>query len=280
MRLRSVVFVLLFAVFSLSPSYTQGASKNLNIVAGTELIADITRDLLGDGVQILTLISASSCPGHYDVRATDIAFMSRADVIIIHEWQGKQKPVADAVKAAGNLAALFFAGPMPSWLIPENQIQASRNLAVLFSGMPGINAKRVEDRLAQRIERIAEAVAVCEKDLGPFAGSPVMVSDMQAGFVRRFGMNVIADYGRAEDISPGGLMRLSVAGKKAGALVVVDNMQSGAEAGLPLAGEIGAAYIAFSHFPRFVQEVPDYETLLRYNCGLLTAALKGKAGKP
>jgi len=107
-----------------------------------------------------------------------------------------------------------------------------------------------------------------------------MVSVMQADFVRRLGMNVIADYGRAEDLSPGSLMRLAESGKKAGVRVVIDNMQSGAEAGVPLAGEIGAAHVAFSNFPLFVQEAPDYETLLRHNCDLLTAALRGKAGKP
>ena len=279
MKLRNAAFILLLAVFLLSPPYAQGAPKSLNIVAGTEQIADIARDLLGDSVQILTLIAASSCPGHYDVRATDIAFMSRADAIIVHEWQGKQKPIADAIQAAGNPVPPFFAGPMLSWLIPENQIAASRNLAALFSAMPGIDAKRVGDNLARRLERITEAVAACEKAVGPYAGSPVMVSLMQADFVRRLGMNVIADYGRAEDISPGGLIRLAEAGKKAGVLVVVDNMQSGAEAGLSLAGEIGAEHIAFSNFPQFVKEAPDYETLLRYNCNLLTSALRKKTGK-
>jgi len=280
MKLRNAAFALLLTAFLLSPAHAQGASKNLNIVAGTELIADITRDLLGDGAQILTLIAASSCPGHYDVRATDIAFMSRADAIIIHEWQGRQKPIADAIQAAGNSRPPSSVSPASSWLIPENQIEASRNLAALLSAMPGIDAKRVEDRLTQRLDRISKIVALCEKALEPYAGTPVMASLMQADFARRLGMKVIADYGRAEELSPGGLIRLVEAGKKAGVLVVIDNMQSGAEAGLPLADEIGAAHIIFSNFPQFIQTVPDYETLLRYNCDLLIAALKKKTGKP
>ena len=280
MNLRNVAFALLLAVPFLTPSYAQGASGNLKIVAGTELIADIARDLLGGNAQILTLVPASSCPGHHDVRAKDIAFISKADAIIIHEWQDKQKTITDAIQAAGNPRTPSSVGPTQSWLMPENQIAASRTLAALFSAMRGVGAKRIEDRLVQRLQRIAEAVAACEKALAPHAGAPVMVSLMQADFVRRLGMNVIADYGRAEDISPSSLMRLAEAGKKAGVLVVVDNMQSGAEAGLPLAGEIGAAHITFSNFPQFIQTVPDYEMLLRYNCDLLTAALKKKAGQP
>jgi len=280
MKSRNAAFGLLLAVALLLPFPAQGASGSLNIVAGTELIADIAGDLLGDGARILTLVPASSCPGHHDVRATDIAFIRKADAILIHEWQVRQKPIADAIQAAGNAGAPASIGPAPSWLIPENQVAASRNLAALFSAMPGVDAQRVAGRLAQRLGRIAKTVAACEKALEPYAGSPVMVSLMQADFARRLGMSVIADYGRAEDLSPGSLMRLAEAGKKAGVLVVVDNMQSGAEAGVPLAVEIGAAHVAFSNFPRFTEAAPDYESLLRYNCGLLTAALRKKAGKP
>ncbi|MDR0466270.1 MAG: zinc ABC transporter substrate-binding protein, partial [Deltaproteobacteria bacterium] len=250
---------LLLGLALLLPFRAQGAG--LNIVAGTEMIADIARDLLGADAQILSLVPASSCPGHHDVRPADIAFISKADVVILHEWQRRQKPIADSVLAAGNPKAPVFVGPTQSWLIPENQIAASRHLAALFSAMPGVDKRRVEAKRAKREGDIAEAMAALEKTLAPYAGSPVMVSFMQADFVRRLGMNVVADYGRAEDISPGALMRLAAEGKKAGVLVVVDNLQSGAEAGLPLAGEIGAAHVAFSNFPLFVQEAPDYETL-------------------
>ena len=280
MKLRTAAFALPLVVSLLLAFPAQGAPGPLSIVAGTELIADIARDLLGNNARIHTLVPASSCPGHHDVAATHIAFISKADAVIIHEWQRGQKSIADAIQAAGNPCAPTSVGPTPSWLIPENQLAASRHLAALFSAMPGVDAKRVADKLAQRRDRIDKAVAACEKALAPHAGIPVMVSLMQADFVRRLGMNVIADYGRAEDISPGSLMGLAEAGKKAGVLVVVDNMQSSAEAGVPLAGEIGAAHVAFSNFPRFIETVPDYETLLRYNCDLLAAALRKKAGAP
>ena len=280
MNARNAVLALLLALPLLIPSYARGAPASLKIVAGTEMIADIARDLLGDSARILTLVPASSCPGHHDVRATDIVFIGKADAVIIHEWQDRQQPVSDAIQAAGKSGTQSVVGPMASWLIPENQIAASRNLAAVFSAVPGVDPKRVEDRLAQRLIRVAETAAACEKALEAHAASPVMVSRMQAEFVGRLGMKVIADYGRAEDISPRSLMRLAEEGKKAGVLVVVDNLQSGAEAGVPLAGEIGAAHVAFSNFPLFVREVPDYETLLRYNCELLAAALREKTGKP
>ncbi len=280
MKPRLAGFALVFAALLLASPVARAASGNPTLVAGTELIADIARDLLGDKARILTLVPASSCPGHHDVRAADIAFISKADAIILHAWQRKQKPIADAILAAGNPVAPVYVEPLPSWLVPENQIAASRDLAALFAAMPGIDAQDVAARLARRLDRIAGVVAAVEDALQPYAGSPVMASLMQADFVRRLGMAVVADFGRAEDLSPGGLMRLAEEGKKAGVRVVVDNMQSGGEAGAPLAGEIGAAHVTFSNFPSFVPEVPDYVSLLRYNCGLLLSALKEKAGAP
>jgi zinc transport system substrate-binding protein len=87
MKLRNAAFALLLAVFLLLPLLAQGAPGSVSIVAGTELIADIARDLLGGSARILTLVPASSCPGHHDVRATDLAFIRKADAVMIHTWQ-------------------------------------------------------------------------------------------------------------------------------------------------------------------------------------------------
>jgi zinc transport system substrate-binding protein len=46
---------------------------------------------------------------------------------------------------------------------------------------------------------------------------------------------------------------------------VVDNYQSGAEAGLPLALELDVPHAVLSNFPGSSEDVPDYFSLLRHN---------------
>ena len=245
------------------------------VVAGTELIADIVRDLLRHRVNLLTLIPASSCPGHHDIRASDMAFFTGADMAIIHAWQ-KNYPGIDEAVAAARLPerSVKTVAGSGSLLVPENQIRASRTVAEFLFSLPGVDRAAIEQSLNRRIARIAALDAECRTLLAPYAGTAALSAFMQEEFVRWAGMDVIAAYGRAEDLSPGKAMELTARGRKAGARIVVDNLQSGAEAGLALAGEMAAAHVTFSNFPGNAAETGTYESLVRHNVALLSAALE------
>jgi ABC-type Zn2+ transport system substrate-binding protein/surface adhesin len=79
--LRLLVCILAFFAFACA---SETAAKPIRIVAGTEMIADIARDLTGGNAEIISLVPAASCPGHHDVRAADIAFIKTADAVILH----------------------------------------------------------------------------------------------------------------------------------------------------------------------------------------------------
>ena len=253
------------------------AAEPHRLVAGTELISDIARDLLRDDVEILTLIPASSCPGHHDIRASDMAFFSKAQMVIIHSWQRAYPGIPEAMQAARlSEEALRIVESRGSFLVPENQIAASENIAGFLSGLPGVDKAELEKRLADRIRRITDLAAECEKTLAPFKGTPALSAFMQEEFVRWTGMDVVGQYGRGEDLSPGMLIELADKGKRAGVVVVVDNLQSGAEAGVPLARELKAAHVSFSNFPMYSSEAPTYEALLTRNTTLLHDALAAR----
>ena len=245
------------------------------LVAGTELIADIVRDLLPEPIEILVLVPAAACPGHHDMRAADMAFFSIADMVLVHGWQRKAPGLAEAAVAA-KLGAerMKTVQVYGSFLVPEHQIAASREIARYLAAVPGVDAGAVDDRLEKRVARISALAGEKLALLAPYRGTPVLSAEMQAEFVRWTGMDVKGEYGRAEDLSPATLMQLTDTGKKTGVKVVVDNLQSGAEAGLPLARELGAAHVGFSNFPGYIPEAPDYASLLSLNVQLLLKALE------
>lgn len=253
------------------------AAEPHRLVAGTELISDIARDLLPGNVEILTLAPASSCPGHHDIRASDMAFFSKAGMVIIHGWQRNSPGIPEAMQAARMpKEALFALENRGSLLVPENQIAVSREVAGFLSGLRGVDAAALEERLQDRIRRIEALAAECGEIMAPFAGTPALSAFMQEEFVGWTGMNVVAHYGRGEDMSPGALMKLVDTGKRRAVMVVVDNLQSGADAGEPLAHELRAAHVAFSNFPMFSPEAPTYESLVRLNVTLLHDALSAR----
>ena len=270
----ALVVCLPLSVYAGQPSQTGQTGQQYRLVAGTELIADIVRDLLPARTEILVLVPAASCPGHHDMRAADMAFFSKADRILLHVWQKKSPGIAEATQAA-NLPkeAINIVQIRGSFLVPENQIAASREIAAHLASLAGVDAQILEKRLDERITRITALADNLTALLAPYSGTPALSAEMQAEFVRWAGLQVVDEYGRAEDMSPGTLMALADAGKKAGVKVVVDNLQSGAEAGLPLARELGAAQVGFSNFPGYIPEAGEYESLLSLNVKLLLGAL-------
>ena len=256
------------------PSQTGQTGPQYRLVAGTELIADIVRDILPAQTEILVLVPAASCPGHHDMRAADMAFFSKADRVLLHGWQKNAPGIAEATQAA-NLPndATNIVQTRGSFLVPENQIAASREIAAHLASLAGVDARILEKRLADRITRITALEGNLLALLAPYRDTPALSAEMQAEFVRWAGLKVVGEYGRAEDMSPGALMSLADAGKNAGVKVVVDNLQSGAEAGLPLARDLGAAHVGFSNFPGYTPETGEYESLLTLNVKLLLGAL-------
>ena len=276
--LRPFIFIVLLLALVFPGSFDfAGAAEEHKLVAGTELISDIARDLLPGRVEILTLIPASSCPGHHDIRASDMAFFTQAEMVILHVWQRDYPGIPEAVQAAKLPGeAVRIIETKGSFLVPEHQNAASKEVAAFLSGLPGVDKDALEARLQERIKRITSLAAESLVTLAPYKGTPALSAAMQTEFVRWMGMKVVDEYGRAEDLSPGGMIALADAGKRAGVLVVVDNLQSGAEAGVPLARELKAVHVGFSNFPMYSPEAPDYESLLKLNVKLLCDALAAR----
>lgn len=72
---------------------------------------------------------------------------------------------------------------------------------------------------------------------------------------------VLATFGRGEDMSARTLADILQAVKGQKVDGVVDNLQSGAKSGLPLALELGVPHVVLSNFPDSSPDVPDWFSL-------------------
>jgi len=84
----------------------------------------------------------------------------------------------------------------------------------------------------------------------------------------------VRTFGRAEDINARELAEILNAVKNIPVAGVVDNYQSGPDAGLPLALELGVAHVVLSNFPGSSDDAPDYFSLLMHNVRQLQALAK------
>lgn len=270
MRRRSFVLscTLLLCFFAFPAAY---AAEPLRVVAGTSLITDIVNDLTVGDSEVLTIIQGSSCPGHENAKTHDFVFAAKADLVLIHPFQRHMLQVTAMLDAVDNASLKLVAvSPRGSWLIPEIQKQAVLEIADALCTVAPRKAEAIQQKKRQRVEKIAQAERECRERLKAVAGKSVIAATMQTEFVQWAGFNVLRSFGRAEEINARELASIMSDVKGKGVCGVIDNYQSGMDAGLPLALELNVPHVVLSNFPGSSDDVPDYFSLLQESVAQLS----------
>jgi zinc transport system substrate-binding protein len=257
--------LLVLAVLWLACPAVAAGGETLKVVAGTSLVEDIVLDLTSGRVAMVTITPGSSCPGHTDIKATDMAFAANADVALVHQFQVNMPHVKSMLAAANPHLRVEVLAIRGTWTIPSVQEEATRRLAEILAAVRPPWQAEIRQRAAARVERIAAGRARAQQQLAPLAGKAVLAAAMQAEFVRWAGFTVVAEYGRAEDLTPRDLVGLMEAARGKHVIAVVDNLQSGPDAGRPLADELRVPHVVLTNFPGSLPGAEDYFGMLDHN---------------
>lgn len=242
-------------------------SDERSYVLGSTLLEDIVSDLTAGRAKTRLLIRGSACPGHTDVKASDLVFAANAQGIYVHPRQMTLPSLTQLFAAKEQLRTRTHGiGVSGSWLIPDVQIQASRAVAkTLVQGETSDFSDAVYARLQKRIKRIKDFSEGLESVRTRFHGKPVVSALMQKDFVSWCGFSIAATFGGAESMNPKILAEIIALARKRRVIGVVENLQSGKEAGLPIAEELKIPRAILSNFPGSDDNVPDYFSLVREN---------------
>lgn len=274
-RLRLALFPgLLWCCLTLAVLPVWAQATPIRIAAGTTLVADIVNDLGQGFLTATTLMPAAACPGHTDLRASDLRRLHEARAIILHDWQAHLDAVMGPIKSEATLAdKVRFVEAPGNWLVPQRQQAATLAVAQILAALDpphaGLYRERAKARAAA-IARIAKDVAA--KAL-PLKGLPVMADVQQKPLLAWFGCQVAAEYGRFEETGPERLARAVAAAKAAHVRLVIDNLQSSGGAGKTLAEDLDAAYAVLSNFPGAFDNTPTWATTIAANLERCLAAL-------
>jgi zinc transport system substrate-binding protein len=106
------------------------------------------------------------------------------------------------------------------------------------------------------------------------SGVEVLCAEYQAGFAEWAGFDVVATFGRPEDLSPADVDELITEAKQAGVALVIDNLQSGsATLGAAIEQDIEAIPVTISNFPGGLENTETWEKAIDMNVDLLLGAL-------
>ncbi|MGB9859320.1 MAG: metal ABC transporter substrate-binding protein [Moorellaceae bacterium] len=248
----------------------------LKVATGTSLIADIVQKIGGDKVEVVNIVPPSACPGHFDLKPGDVQKLAEARLFLRHDWQGTMftKELIDSVHNKDlQVVEIAVAG---NWMAPPVQKEAVKKIAeVLEEKDPGHKAYYQENA-----QRLLAAVEEKEKEVRAKLEAAgvrkvkVLCAEMQQGFLKWAGFDIVATYGRPEELNPQKMQELITKGKQAGVKLVVDNLQSGPDAGAGIAKELGAAQVTISNFPGGFPQTDTWSAALDKNVELILKALE------
>lgn len=248
-----------------------------DVIAGSTQIECVIRGISDSKVTARTLIPPGLCPGHFDVRPSDVETAAKSKMVIVHSWQLEMPSVSGLITSAGLPAERVKVLPIQgNWMIPAVQADAARVLADILSEL---NPSMAGDCL-QRAKNYADAVlrtgVTVKGEIEPVSqGLKAISSEMQAGFVKWAGFEVVSTFDRPEDLSVADLQRLVDDSKSSGIALIVDNLQSGStRISEGIIHDTGAEHVVLSNFPGAFPDTETWEKAFRKNVALLTEAAR------
>jgi zinc transport system substrate-binding protein len=259
------------------PSFAEQVVAKVSVMAGSSLIANIIQDVADGELETRILIPPGVCPGHYDTKPSDIVALANSKALFIHNYQQNYKNVTGAIEAAQNpdlvIKVIDITG---NWMTPPVQAEAVGKIAQALTEIDPDNAAYYEGKAAERVQVILEKGEEAKERLleAGVGGVKVICAEMQEGFVRWAGFDVVATYGRPEELTPSQVKDLIDRAREAGVALVIDNLQSGAETlGASLEQDMEAIPVTISNFPGGLENTETWEKAIDKNVDLLLEAL-------
>ncbi len=272
------VLVLIIVISSMLGGCTQTGTTKLKVVTSISLITQIVERVGGDLVDVVNIIPPAQCPGHFDVKPGDIQKLADADLFLLAGWQGEmftQELIDSADNPDLTVVTLDIpSNPQSNWMTPSVQQEATDKVATALSQVDAENSGAYQASAAEYGDRIdAKAVEIKDKLSGKDISSiNVICSGMQAAFLKWIGINVVVFYGRPDSLTPQVVKELVDKGREGNVTLIIDNLQSGKDAGAGIAEELKCKRIILSNFPGGFDNTGTWEKAIDRNIELILEA--------
>jgi zinc transport system substrate-binding protein len=270
-----IVLVLGLVFASLLGGCSPEDTSKLKVVTSTSLITSIVERVGDDKVDVVNIIPPAQCPGHFDVKPSDIQKLADADLFLLHGWQGEmfsQELIDSANNPDLTVIKIDLEG---NWLTPPVQIAAIDKITASLSQLDAGNGSAYQKSAAEIKGMVEAKGAEVEERLAKanLSRVNVMCAEMLAGFIQWAGFNTVAAYGRPDSLTPQVVKELVDKGREGKVTLIIDNMQSGQDAGAGIAEELGSARVILSNFPGGYENTETWEKAIDYNVELLLEAV-------
>jgi zinc transport system substrate-binding protein len=269
---RRTAIVFLSLVLALLPAACRRSadSSPLAVAASNSLLACAARDLLGQSTPVLALAEPGMCPGHFDMRPSQIDALRRCRLLLRMDFQESLDAKLSAAIDRGLLVAqIRIAGGLCE---PESYLTACQQTADALVAAGLLDRTAAEDRLGEIAARIGRLASRCRQRAAAWKDKPVLASAHQEAFCRWLGLNVVATFGAADTAGARQINQAIRLSSEAGVGLVVANLPEGRRVADALAERLGAKVVVFDNFPALNSGQSSFDDLLEANIHALAEA--------
>jgi zinc transport system substrate-binding protein len=276
MKFLPVIFIILvLAIFPVLNACNRDENPSLRVATSTSLIEYIVEQIGGNRVEVINLVPPNLHPGNFDIKPGDIENLADAKLFLLHGYPGEA--YADKLIVAANNPDLIVARVSidGNWMIPSVQSAAAEKIAGILSEIDPDNADFFESATENYKQRIQVKEREITNRLSDAAAGEtnVIVSIRQADFLTWAGFNVVATFGVTQSLTPQLIQELVEQGRASQAVLVVNNLQDGKDAGKAVAEELSAENVNLSNFPGGLDNTETWEQALDRNVTILLDAI-------
>ena len=290
-------------LWALAPA---AAASKLRIVATTEDLAALAREVGGDRVQVDAIARGYQDPHFVDPKPSFILKLSRADLLIFVGlqlevgWlpplitQSRNRrvqvgapgymdvsqynqildiPTGIITRAMGDVHPL---GNPHYWLDPENGRRSARAIQARLAQLRPEDAAYFQQRFEDFSRRLAEAEKRWDQQMAPYRGTQVVSYHRSwPNFIKRFGLEVVGYVEPKPSIPPTPQHTLALINQMRRDNIKLILVEPYFDLKTPqsIARATGAEVLVLLPSVGGEKEVTDYFKLFDYDIGLLTAAL-------
>jgi len=264
-----LVLILFIAFVGCQSGARESASLGrIQIVASDTLLSGMSESLLpSDKFEVTVILPPGQCPGHYDLKLSDIARVKNADLVV--SFRGLPFMQGADIDEDRH----FSVDPQGrNWMVPATYLTGIDMLAAKFSELFPDSASLINERREQTAQEITEKKTSLDAQIenAAIGQKSVIASSMIRESLEWMGFRVAGEYNRPESISAKEIADIIRTGKAEGAVLVADNLQSGPDTGRGISEALGISHVTLANFPM----ENGYAATLNDNVNAVLAAMQ------
>lgn len=274
MRIFQLVAALLLAALGTSCQRHANDSDAPQVAAANSYLECAAADLLDKPVHFVRLAEPGSCPGHFDLRPSQVTELRQCRVLLRFDFQNSldarltdepaNRPLVAGVKINGGM------GEASSYTSACKQLSGPLiEAGLLESAHAHQQLRLIRERVDSQASTLRSQVAAAG-----LAGCPVLASVHQKAFCEQLGLRVVGAFRASDAARMSEVDQVIADAGKAGVKLIIANLPEGRRLADALGDRLGAKVVVFGNFPDPAQGPTAFDTLQAANVRALLEAAR------